>query len=317
MKLMWATDYWAEGNAYGYSVHNRMMKEHLSKMVEFSDDAPIALTVLNPENYEPIPNKFNALFTMFEMEDLPERWIERINKADFLIVPCEHNKKLFRRYTDLPIEVCHEGADVDRFTYVKREYPFHNGKKFRFLWVGAPNPRKGYEEMALICEALKDLKEIEIYLKTSVSNKIETRGNVIFDSRNIPIDELVKLYHSAHAFILPSRGEGWGLTLTEAMATGLPCIAPKHTGMADFFDDYVGYTVRWSLRPVDLLVYDLKTTCPFPDVPDIISRMKEIIANYKEALQKGKKAAERIRNRYTWPKAAERLVEILKNIKGV
>ncbi|MEO0166746.1 MAG: glycosyltransferase [candidate division WOR-3 bacterium] len=290
------------------------MKKEISKYVEFDENAKISLAILQAYNYERVPDKFNVLFTMWETEDLPRNYVEGLKQADFIIVPCEHNKRLHQKYVDKPIEVCQEGCDTEIFKYKKREFP-QNGKPFRFLWVGAPNPRKGYEEMAFICQMVKDVPGIEIYLKTTMTDRFEVRGNVIFDSRNISIEEMVNLYHSANCFVLPSRGEGWGLTLVEAMSTGLPCIAPRHTGIADFFDDYVGYTVKWELKEIDLPHYNLKTSCPFPDPFDIFHRMVYVVKNYKEALQKGKKASERVRNKFTWEKAGLRLYEILKEVE--
>ncbi|CUF63681.1 glycosyltransferase, putative [Bodo saltans] len=44
-------------------------------------------------------------------------------------------------------------------------------------------------------------------------------------------------FYAAHdAFVLPSRGEGWGLPLQEAMSVGLPCIATAWSGMLGFMN---------------------------------------------------------------------------------
>ena len=40
-------------------------------------------------------------------------------------------------------------------------------------------------------------------------------------------DEMPALYAAADAFVLPSRGEGWGLPYMEAMAAGLPVIGTR------------------------------------------------------------------------------------------
>ena len=41
-------------------------------------------------------------------------------------------------------------------------------------------------------------------------------------TRHISQDELRGLYAAADAFVLPSRGEGWGRPHVEAMAMALP-----------------------------------------------------------------------------------------------
>ena len=49
--------------------------------------------------------------------------------------------------------------------------------------------------------------------------------------------EMVTLYRSADAFVMPTRGEGWGLPVIQAMSMGLPTITTAFSGMLDFADD--------------------------------------------------------------------------------
>jgi len=316
LRIAWASDYWDEGNAYGYSTHNRKMREHVAQIpgVVLDPDAEAVVTIQSANKFEPVPGRVNFLFTMFEATDLPWNYRERLHLADHIVVPCEQNRRMFERYTDLPVSVCTEGVDVETFTEKRRRA----SKPFRILWVGAPNPRKGYEDMIALAYFLRNVPDVEVYLKTTILGKKERRGNVILDGRNISIEELVELYHSAHLFVLPSRGEGFGLTLAEAMATGAPCIATKFGGPEDYFDSYVGYPVDFELREVELPSYELLTKMAFPDFMDLTRKTVHVLTHYKEAAQKGKLAARRIRHRQTWPQAAARLVEIVRDhMEGV
>lgn len=311
LRITWASDYWAEGNAYGYSTHNRNMRKHVARVpgVELCEDAPAVVTIMSGDRFEPLPGKVNFLFTMFEAEDLPASYRRNILRADHLIVPCRQNKRVFEKYTMLPISVCTEGVDIQRFKFKRRK----RGLPFRLLWVGAPNPRKGYEEMIALANMLNGVPGVELYLKTTVTGKLERRGNIVFDSRNLPLDELVALYHSAHLFVLPTRGEGFGLTLAEAMATGAPCIATRYGGPEDFFSEAVGYPVKYQLRPVEMKSYDLRTQMAFPDVRHLVELVMHVLKNYPQAARKGARAAMHIRARQTWPQAARRLVEIVRS----
>jgi len=63
-------------------------------------------------------------------------------------------------------------------------------------------------------------------------------GDVLFPlasslSEGIPICELNKLYNAADAFLTTTLGEGWGLTITEAMAAGVPVIAPDNSSIPE------------------------------------------------------------------------------------
>lgn len=344
------------GNALGYNVHNSNMLKYAAKYLDIDESAEIALTITPADQFVPVPGKFNILFTMWEFLDLPQSYITGINKADLIIVPCRFCKDVFSRYTKKPIEVCWEGVEPSLFKYHERKI----NSPFRFLWVGAPNPRKGYPLVLEVLKVFQNHPEIEIYIKTTAPQLDwkktfsniwkkrkhifdgEFRGrvwhflqsiprpgmhkmlfrtgkhkNIIWDSRKLPLEDLISLYHSAHCFILPSFGEGWGLTLCEAMATGAPCVASAHTGSADFFDEQVGYPISFEIKEQEMRNYDVIARGYVPDTHDFLRKMIQVVKNYPEALRRGKRASERIHSTFTWDKSAKRLAEIIRKYAPV
>lgn len=357
--LHWATqENNCVANALGYNTHNSNMKRYGEKYFDYSDDADIALTIAPADMFTAVPGKVNVLFSMFEFLDLPESYKKGIAKAKYIIVPSHFCKELFQRYTKKPIYVCFEGCEPENYPYVKREHPGRSGK-FRILWVGAPNPRKGYPLMLEAIRIFEKFPNFEIYLKTTapdinfwqslkniwkhrkmllrdhkgrktlrnmlmrlprpgLANKVRVCGkhkNIIFDTRKLPQAELTALYNSAHVFALPTFGEGWGLTLCEAMSTGAPSVATAVTGCADFFDDSVGYPIDYHIRDQELLNYDLKTKGYSPDTTDFVTKLMYIYTHYREALEKGERASKRIHSKFTWSDSAWRLAQIIKEIK--
>lgn len=351
------------GNALGYMTHNRFMRQYSEPYFEFDDSADIALHIVSADFFKPIPGKFNVLFSMWEFMDLPESYIFALAKADAVIVPSSFCKTLFKRYYDGEIFTCWEGADTHSFPFHDRVDSYNacvrKQNKFRFLWVGASNPRKGYP---LVIEAVKlfeKLDNVEIYLKTTapkgqfkevskeimkkasreewsderlerlkkhmdelpgktIADNLQRLGaneNIILDTRKLSLEELVALYHSAHCFVLPTFGEGWGLTLCEAMATGCPCIATPITGCADFFDEGVGYAIKHEVKDIDLSDnYGLHTKGYIPDTKDFIEKMLYVMSHYDEAYKKGKRASSRIHSKFTWERSALRLRNIIEEL---
>ena len=66
---------------------------------------------------------------------------------------------------------------------------------------------------------------IEDYIQT---NELKTVKLISFSSH----EHLRELFTGAYAFILPSKGETWGLVVNEAMASGLPVLVTNQAGCA-------------------------------------------------------------------------------------
>jgi len=332
--LHWVNNYDQIGNALGYSTHQKSLKKALETQgVIMSENSDVAISIVTPDRFKPIPNKYNILYTMYECTTLPDKWIEPLQGADLIIVPCEHNKRLFRKYTDKPIEVCWEGVDVERFKYVERKFP--TKEPFVYLWVGASNPRKGYEHVIIAWRLFTEKHpnwNTALYMKTTQMTRderlLEVGGNAIVDTRFLPLEKepedklptLTDIYNMANAFLLPSMGEGFGLTLAEAMSTGLPCVYTPWSGVVDFCSSKEGYPVKWHFIPITTKeitpeggagreAHKSRAASAYPE--SIVEQMERIYMEYDFALQKGKKAAERIRKYITWEKSAKSFIDIV------
>ncbi len=53
----------------------------------------------------------------------------------------------------------------------------------------------------------------------------------------VPDDELARLYRGAAVFVFPSRFEGFGMPVVEAMASGVPCVVSSHPSLDEASGD--------------------------------------------------------------------------------
>ena len=322
-KLHWGTyaDPRSLGNAYGYRVHNESLLAATRKIANVSNEAEDTVQIVPPESFRPILGYYNWLFTMFEGMDLPDFYLDRVPMANYGLVPSTWVKDLFAPiFPTIKFFVVNHGVSPV-FTFKERRFP-RPGEKFRFLWVGAPNPRKGYEE-AITAWALTDAikhSHLELYIKTTnTSVPFERKGNVILDGRNLPRRMLLDLYHDAHCFLFPTRGEGFGLTLAEAMATGLPCISTCTTGVSDFFGPEFGYVVPTHVETskVGLVTRmdlgGIETKTHFPDTDALSDQIVRVVDCYDEALELGRRASEHIKKNFTWERSAETLISVMRH----
>jgi glycosyltransferase involved in cell wall biosynthesis len=117
----------------------------------------------------------------------------------------------------------------------------------------------------------------------------------------LPEAELADWYRSLTAFVSVSAGEGFGLHLLEAMACGVPLVAPCHGGPADFFDDSVGWPVAYRPVRVDTDIY--RGGMIEPDADAVVAGLRAVADAPAEAARRGAAAAERATG-FTWAATA-------------
>lgn len=278
----------------------------------------------------------HVLYTAWESTVMPARFAEHCRMADAIIVPARFLVPVMQRYApDARIYHCPEGVDVDQFPFHDRELPRIVGNPVRFLYLGASSSRKGVQWLSCIWEVFTrhlrqigaDPRSCELYVKTtSTRDRQEVRRpadtNIVFDTRILPREKLAEIYHSAHVFLFPSHGEGFGLTLAEAMCTGLPCIFTNWSSLPDLADAACGFPVGYELQTMPLQPgmvdarreppKDLCCDAPLavPDATEFLDAMMFALTNYRNAYERGVRAAVRIRERFQWGHCGMRLREI-------
>lgn len=327
LSVAWMTDYEGIGNAYGYSVHNARAREALCGAgVALDPGAPVAVHVAPAHLFAPAPDKFNVLFMAWETLELPGGHVKGIARADAIVVTARFLLDVVGPLSaGKPVFLCHLGVDTDTYFFRRREKPLD--QPFRFLWVGAPNARKGWELVLEAWRPFADDGRVELYLKTTLTNRLERHRNVVFDSRNLPAAGLASLYHSAHAFVFPTFGEGFGLTLAEAMATGLPAIYTPWSSLNEIADVTCAYPVRYRLVPAWATESGGLSTETAPpcdgavrthlaqaDTADLARQMVAVYRNYAQAARRGARAAARVRRLFTWRLTGRRLAAIIEEV---
>jgi glycosyltransferase involved in cell wall biosynthesis len=113
---------------------------------------------------------------------------------------------------------------------------------FRLLFVGQLQIGKGIHTLL---EAWRNLRLDTTKAELLLVGNLQKDVRLLLERYPLPAGvriipgvsriELKKLYDSAHAFVLPSIQDGFGMVLGEAMASGLPVIASMNTGAPDIF----------------------------------------------------------------------------------
>lgn len=153
---------------------------------------------------------------------------------------------------DEKIHVVPPGYDPDLFHPDGPALSGLSDRKFHFLFVGGSCARKGTDillkgyreafsaadDVALV---LKDHSADAFYrdepARESIGLNAKDAPKVVHIDRFLDDEELASLYRAADVAVFPYRAEGFCMPLVEAMACGLPTIAPRFGACLDYADD--------------------------------------------------------------------------------
>ena len=316
----------------GYAATNRELYEWGARAGIVDDpDAPIALHCCSPKMFRPVRGRKNIVITMWESPDFRFENRPYLDAADAIIVPTTFVRdEIFRLVLpDMTYHVVPLGVDPNIFTRKRRVW--NPGEEFQWLNVGAPNARKGWDIIEEVWNlGFHERTDCSLYCKTTgdwIAAKpamfedgwkeyypgVFYRRNVVLDYRKLPLEALVETMHRSNGFVYPTAGEGFGLTLLEAMATSLPCITTRYSGVLDFTDDTTVKYVGWKPLMAEFVGTDGAKgviNSAFADIRETRDAMLAIMADYHRALKMGRRAARKARE-FTWENAGQALYNVL------
>jgi starch synthase len=102
---------------------------------------------------------------------------------------------------------------------------------FTILFVGTWSLQKGCD---LLVAAVNGLGDVRLHHVGAIGDTPFPKGDDRFQ-HTAPVSQqnLPQYYEKADLFVLPSRQDGFGMVLVQALASGLPVICSDHTGGAD------------------------------------------------------------------------------------
>ncbi len=280
-------------------------------------DQKIGLLLHTPYSIMRMDNPYRIIYTMFESDQIPEDWAEYLLEADDVIVPSKWCRDVFKK-AGIKAKVIPLGYDDTIYEYFQRR----KRNIFTFTHYNAFNVRKGFLELfKAFTEEFTQDENVKLILKTTSNNIPSAMPINPRQYKNIEIitgkksdTDMRDILNNSDCFVFPSRGEGFGLTPIEAMATGLPVIVPNAHGISEYFDSRYMYPVKVEDKvPATYSAYKDQYVGKMVkcSVKDLRRQMRYVFEHQKEAKEKGKLASEYVK-RYTWIKTAEQLNKILR-----
>lgn len=278
----------------------------------------------------------NVVFAVFETTTLPRAYLSTLMLADAIWVMSGWGRQVLISNGVPPsqIDVVPEGVDPEMF----RPQPstqVHSGRAFRFLCIGKYEERKGYRQLF---EAFKMsfhgdrgtelIVKADYFIDHERKHAALVAGLSHFGCENIrsvsgrmSTAELANLYRSADAFVFPSRSEGWGLPLIEALSSGLPAIAVNYSGQSEYLSAIPELFLAVKHKMVPIMDPEIRRFWPTDDgdlglwaeadVNDLALKMKDMRNDISRWREKAATASHLLRAEFSWARAAEKAAAAL------
>ena len=275
---------------------------------------------------------------IFETDCLPDDYISYLRRSHLIWVPSQWAKSVLLSHGigGDQIHVVHEGVDPDIYHPFCRPKSSNSGV-FRFFMCGKKETRKGFDELL---EGFKIAfggdEKTELHLKADyfwgsqgqanakqdeLASQIDAMGltNVVPISGALSTTDMARLYNNYDAMIFPSRAEGWGLPLIEAIACGLPVISTYYSGHTEYLAAIDGQFVRLDhqLHPIGcpefLQHWKSGGQWAVSSPEEIAEKLVFLKENYSSFQHYSMAASQTIRDHFSWRHAAEQAVGSLQS----
>ena len=220
---------------------------------------------------------------------------------------------------------------VERLTPGKEDKVFAEGfmqgcgSGFRFFSVlDAINPRKNVRALLAAFSALRSLmvRKPLLFIKLyRVDFDYSSIPGVCCTTGDLTDGQMAALHMLSDAYVSPHHAEGWGLSLSTAMAYGKPVIATAYSGNMEYMDAGNSFPVPYALGPVS---EEMCTRLPLfsPDMrwaeidQEALVQTMHRVARGDVPPELSRNAA-RITRRFGPAQAAERMRELLAELEGL
>ena len=314
----------------------------------------VSLQLQLPNEWNPFLADFNVGITAgVEGDVCNPAWISAINRMDLLIVPSEFVKGVFTNTGEVKTKVVViPEAFIDAVaTPELPELDLELKTDFNFLLFGQitgnnpENDRKNiFYAVKWLCEQFKDSPDVGIVIKTNTGRQtvvdrmrttnmlaqltMEIKKGAEFPKfyllhGDMSDNEVASLYRhpKIKALVAPTRGEGFGLPILEAAASGLPVIATGWSAQTEFLGKGKYVKLDYRLEQihqsrVDNQIWMENAKWANVKEEDFKHRVKKFVESPQMPQQWAKDLAVTLKKEYSYEAVAAQYTEALKEVLG-
>ncbi len=203
----------------------------------FKNHIPLVVTEHNML-HDPSMDRYASLVQKIYYWRIYQREKKSLKVADAVTCVSRYTKMMLEKaYGYFDSKVIYNGIDTDVFkpAEVKKGAYGIDQKKTVLLYVGNQSRRKGTDLLPKIMDRLGD--DYLLLMTSGLRNDVKGHRKNIRVVGRVNRKELVDLYNICDIFLFPSRLEGFGLSVAEAMACGKPVVATDYSSLPELIMD--------------------------------------------------------------------------------
>lgn len=294
-------------------------------------------SINNSHNLDSLNAKLKLIYVAWEDNSYPQEWVNEINNNAHGVMAMTKfvRDTLIKSGVKLPIKVISNALDNSIKNKSIEAYKINSSKKFKFLHVSTAKYRKGvdllikgyFEEFTKDDDCVLVIKSFpgpdNLVEQTISKFKTENSPEIVhITSADLKEEEIAGLNIACDCAVYPTRGEGFGLPILEAMEFNLPVITTAYSGQLDFCNYDNSYLLDYKLIvSSENEIVNLNSYWAEPDIVQLKNYMREVFEakNGNEDLFKTMNSkienAKKTVSTISWENSAKQTIDFINEIE--
>lgn len=305
-------------NSIFFREHRAMSRWHFYKWLKKNN---ISIVLFNEQHDISIVAQFSkyGIKTGAYIDYYTEKTVSEFDYYDFVICNTKRHYSVFKDHKNCLF--MQWGTDLETFKPVNSAKEVVSPVKFfHSAGFGGVNLRKGTDILVMAFQQVKGDAKLIIHSQapiekygSDIKKIIERDGRIEFIHSTVTAPGL---YHLGDVYVYPSRLEGIGLSVPEALSVGLPVVTTDSPPMNEFVEnEHNGFLVKISHTKKRKDGYFWPETTV--DKIDLAIKMQQYVDSPGLAQEQGKVARETAIEKFDWKRNSKPLIEFVRNFENM